>query len=116
MSIRKVAALALVLASSACGLDQEDFATEYAALFCEINVNCAGIPEDRRFDLSSVQACEADVKETLMGFGSGENCKYDGGDADDVLVTIRGATCESYAAKPSDYAFSPAFPCAHTAD
>ena len=110
---RPIFTLAALATLAGCGTSQEEFATQYAAEWCELAVECPVSTSIVQFDLSSVEACRDDV-EGFYGNLDDDNCSYDSGRGDALLDTVTAATCDDYEAAPDQLAASSVFPCDNT--
>lgn len=94
-----------------CGcLGQEAFAERYADGWCVLAVSCPLDEPPGDWDLSSVDACRADVSAFVAGIED-ESCPYDRQEARIVLEQVEVASCADYAADPQHLTFSTVFAC-----
>jgi hypothetical protein len=113
---RVILALAALCACAGCGPSQDSFAEDFAAAWCPLAVECSDPSTPPQYDLSSVEACRADVQARLSSIDGGDNCSYDSGAAEDALSRVVGATCAEYEADANDLLSPSAFPCDHTVE
>lgn len=106
----------LALALLACGPSQDDYADEIARTWCPLAVECEHQYSPSQYDLSSVEACEADVAAKMKRIIGDDNCSYDSSAASDQLDRVAEATCSDYEADYNHLLSPSAFPCDHTVE
>ncbi len=88
---------ALLLVACGGAVTQEDFAAQYAPLWCDQQRTCAlGAYESEFRDKDDCETTVLEDKETESEANDAAGCAFDADEAEACLAAIREATCEDW--------------------